>query len=210
MSYPPDWRLLNDQPEITELIAEYPFAHLITAQDGLAVTRIPFLADCKDGELIGLRSHMNGTNPQAKIIDSADLLIVFSGPSTYVSPHWRTDRQRAATFDYQEVRVKGTATIQRDMGYFIKLVDDLAQLIEPQYAEIGDYPIWQTSDTPEGYIDRLFPHICTFSVAIKEVEMISKLHQPFPKKDRDSIAKHLSRSDRTDSRKIAARIRRLD
>jgi transcriptional regulator len=210
MTYPPDWRSADRAADIVALIRDYPFAYLMTTTGGLRSTRIPFMADCEDGRPVRLRAHLNAANPQAKIIDQGDLLIVFAGPSTYVSPNWRTDRQRAATFDYEEVQVRGTATLEPDRGFFIKLVDDLASQIEPQYADIGDYPVWQTAMAPDGYIDRLFPHVTSFSVAVSEVRMVSKLHQAFPEEDRASIAAHLSRSGRTDSREIAERIRRLD
>lgn len=210
MSYPPEWRRTEDESAIRELVAEFPFAHLFTAEGGLRATRIPFVADFEEGRLVRLRGHLNGSNPQAKVVGTAELLIVFSGPHSYVSPNWRTDRQRAATFDYEEVRVRGRATIEPEQDFFVALVDDLARQIEPQYAEIGDYPVWQSAMAPDGYLERLFPFIVAFSVRVEDVEMISKLHQPFPVEDRRSIAEHLSRSSRSDSRTIAERIRRLD
>ena len=210
MSYPPDWRQSHDDDAIIGLMREYPFAHLITGDGGLLATRIPFLVDVDNGRPARLRAHLNAENPQAKVLEGADVLIVFSGPSTYVSPNWRTDLQRAATFDYQEVRVRGRAIIEPGMEFFVELVDGLARQIEPQYADIGDYPVWQSAMSPEGYIERLFPHIMSFSIEISGVEMISKLHQAFTQADRASIADHLTRSDRTDSRKIGELIRKLD
>lgn len=210
MSYPPEWRRTDKSGDIVDLITRYPFAHLITAEGGLRATRIPFVADCEEGRPVRLRAHLNGHNPQSKIIDSAPLLIVFSGPSTYVSPNWRTNLQKAATFDYQEVRIHGTARVEPGLKFFTQLVDDLAHRIEPQYSEVGDYPVWQSSMTPDGYIERLLPHVTSFTVTIENIEMISKLHQQFPKEDRQSIADHLSRSHRTESKEIAEHIRRLD
>lgn len=192
----------------------HPFAHLFTAHGGLNATRLPFISDVENGRPSRLRAHLNGQNlngqnPQASGLDGAQVLIVFSGPSTYVSPHWRATSTRGGTFDYEEVRIRGRARIVADIDFFRQLIDDLSALIEPQYAEVGDYPVWQTSMAPEGYIERLFPHITPFEVDIEAVETISKLHQQFPAEDRRAIAKHLSRSNREDARVIAEKILKL-
>lgn len=210
MTYPPDWRRETDTHEIVKLVRDYPFAHLFTAHNGLRSTRTPMLLDCEAGRPVRLRGHVNRQNPQVAGLEGANILVVFSGPSTYVSPNWRTDLGRAATFDYEEVRIEGTATLVPDLGFFTDLVDQLAAQIEPQYSEIGDYPVWQSSMAPAGYVERLFPHIQAFSIAVENAEMISKLHQPFSSEDRASIADHLSRSHRSDARAIAARMRALD
>ena len=208
MSYPPGWRRLAAPAAAADLMRQHPFAHLVTSHAGLQSTRIPFVADMENGEPIRLRAHLNAQNPQAGGLDGQDALITFAGCATYVSPNWRTDLGRAGTYDYEEVKVRGVVRIVDDIDFFRRLIDDLAAMIEPQYAEVGDYPIWQTSMSPPGYIERLFPAITAFEVKIQSVEMISKLHQPFSEADRRSVADHLSRSHREDARVIAAKIRK--
>ncbi|MBI1340942.1 hypothetical protein GC169_12145 [bacterium] len=208
MAYPPDWRRVSDPSAATELMRHHPFAHLATAHSGLRSTRIPFIADVEDGKPVRLRAHLNAQNPQVDGLDGQDALVTFAGRATYVSPNWRTDLARAATYDYEEVQVRGVIRVVRDIDFFRQLIDDLSAMIEPQYADVGDYPVWNTSMTPPGYVERLFPAITAFEVVIQSVEMISKLHQHFPEADRRSIADHLARSGREDARAIADKIRR--
>ncbi|MGH6950989.1 MAG: FMN-binding negative transcriptional regulator [Vitreimonas sp.] len=207
MTYPPAWRCEDDPRLALELARSHPFAQLISAQSGLRATRLPFVPDVEDGRIMRLRARLNGKNQQCVGLEGAAVLVVFSGPSSYVSPHWRMLPTRGGTFDYEEVQVRGTARVRADKDFFCRLIDDLSALIEPQYAEAGDYPVWQTSMAPEGYIDRLFPQVTPFVVDVEAVEMISKLHQPFPLEDRISVADHLDRIRRDDSRAIAAKIR---
>lgn len=209
MTYPPTWRREDDPRLALELVRSHPFAHLVSARGELRATRVPFVADSEDGRLTHLRAHLNGHNPQCVGLEGAAVLVVFSGPSTYVSPHWRTQPTRGGTYDYEEVQVRGTARVIAEKDFFCRLIDDLSTLIEPQYAEVGDYPVWQTSMAPEGYIDRLFPHVTPFVVDVEAVAMISKLHQAFPLEDQRSVADHLDRSGRDESRAIAAKIRKL-
>lgn len=207
MAYPPPWRHVTDLALAGRLMRAHPFAHLFTSTGGLRATRAPFLAEYEEERPVRLLAHLNGQNPQVEGLDGAEVLVVFSGPATYVSPHWRANRTRAGTYDYEEVQVRGTARIVAEMGFFRDLIDGLSELIEPQYAEVGDYPVWRTSMAPDGYVERLFPLVTPFVVEIAEVETISKLHQQFPDEDRRSIADHLARSSRDDARTIAARIR---
>jgi transcriptional regulator len=209
VTYPPSsWTGASDPAFAIALAQAHPFAHLFSAHSGLRATRAAFVTDVEEGRMTRLRAHVNGQNPLAANLDGASVLVVFSGPSTYVSPHWRMQPTRGGTFDYEEVQVRGTVRVVAEKDFFCRLIDDLSALIEPQYAEVGDYPVWQTSMAPEGYIDRLFPHVTPFIVDVEAVSAISKLHQPFPLEDRLSVAEHLERSSRDDSRAIAAKIRK--
>lgn len=209
MSYPPPARVVEDGAAALALMRERPFAHLFTAHGGLHATQLPVVADADGERPVRLRAHLNGQNPQAQGLDGAPVLVAFSGPATYVSPHWRAQPTRAGTYDYEAVQVRGTARVVRERAFFTQLIDDLSAQIEPQYAEVGDYPVWTTAMAPVGYVDRLFPLIVAFAVEIEEVTMVSKLHQQFPAEDQRSIATHLGRSHREDARAIGAKIGRL-
>lgn len=208
MTYPPSWRRVADPLAAVGLMAAHPFAHIVTSHGSLRATRVPFVADCEAGRAVRLRAHLNGQNPQARNLHGAPALVVFSGPSTYVSPHWRASKTRAGTYDYEEVQVRGVARVVDDIDFFRRLIDDLSTLIEPQYAEVGDYPVWRTSMAPAGYVERLFPQVASFVVDVESVEAVSKLHQQFPVEDRRTVAEHLSRCTRDDARAIAEKIRR--
>ncbi|MBK7406272.1 MAG: FMN-binding negative transcriptional regulator [Phycisphaerales bacterium] len=209
MTYPPPARRVTDPAAALELMAAHPFAHLFTSHNGLRATRIPLVTDSADGRAVALRGHLNRQNPQAQALDGAPVLVAFSGHATYVSPHWRADKGRGGTYDYEEVIVRGTARRVEGLESFRRMIDDLSSLIEPQYAEVGDYPVWQTSMAVPGYIERLVDHVTQFVIDIEELETISKLHQHFPEEDRRSVADHLSRCRRDASRALAEKIRRL-
>lgn len=206
MSYPPDWRI-GEAAGAAELMQRHPFAHFITSHGGLGSTRIPVIADLEGGLAVRLRAHLNARNPQAEGLDGGEALVVFDGPATYVSPHWRTDLSRAATYDYEQVQIRGVVRVKADLGFFRRLIDDLAAMIEPHYAEAGDYPVWTTAMSPPGYIERLFPAIVAFEVEVRAVQVISKLHQAFPEADRRRIAEHLARARQEDARAIGAKIK---
>lgn len=206
MTYPPVSYRVTDPAASIALIAAYPFAHVITGPE-LRATRVPVLADVKDGAITQLRAHFDAFNPQAATIDGAAVLVAFSGPAAYVSPHWRADKTKGGTYDYEEVQVRGRARTVRDLAFFKQLVDDLSSLIEPQHAECGDYPLWQTSMAPPNHIERQLHMLVPFVIEIEDIVHVAKLHQQFPDVDRTSVADHLARSHRDEVRAVAARIR---
>lgn len=207
MSYPPNWRRECAPEAAIALIRANPFAHLVTSHSGLHSTPIPFVLDTEGDRPVRLRGHLHGQNPQVQGLGGQDVLVTFSGRSSYVSPHWRTNCDRAGTIDYEQVQVRGRVKLNPSIEFFVDLVNDLAAAYEPLFAELGDYPIWHSSMAPAGYIERLFPAICAFEVEISSVDMTSKLHQSFPDADRRSIADHLEKSSKEDSQVIAAKIR---
>ncbi|MEM9014203.1 MAG: FMN-binding negative transcriptional regulator [Pseudomonadota bacterium] len=205
--YPPSWRRVDDHGALISLVRAHPFANLVTAHSGLRSTRIPFVVDVEEGRPVRLRAHLNAQNPQAPDLDGQEALVTFAGRSSYVSPNWRTNIDRAGTVDYEEVQIEGVVRIREDFDFFVKLINDLAALFEPQYPDVSDYPDWNTTMAPPGYMERLFPGIRAFELNIKSARMISKLHQSFSEEDRVSIANHLDRSDKEDAREIAKKIR---
>ncbi len=208
MSYPPKWREVTDPAYAIEIMAKHPFGHLFSAHCGLRATRIPFVTDSVNDRPNQLRAHLNRMNPQAQGLDAAPVLVTFSGPSTYVSPNWRADKNRGGTYDYEEVIVRGTARVVEGEEFFRKMIDDLSSLIEPQYSEVSEHPVWQTKDAAAGYIERLVPAITQFVIDIEDIEIISKLHQQFPEEDRKSVADHLAHCRRDDARAISDKIRK--
>ena len=207
MAYPPPPYRVADPGAATRLMRAHPFAHFFTAHGSLRATRLPFLADCEEGRPVRLRAHLDRNNPQVAGLDGAAALVAFSGPAAYVSPHWRADKTKGGTYDYEEVQVRGIVRVVEDIAFFRQLIDDLSALIEPQHAEIGDYPVWRTSMAPEGHIERQYPLIACFVVEVEGVETVAKLHQNFPEADRLSVAEHLSRSHRDEVREIAEKVR---
>ena len=204
MAYPPLPHTETSAARIEDLVSAYPFAHIFTSgKNGHRVTRLPFVADVEDDKIVRLRAHLNAKNPQAEDLEGADVLVAFSGPDSYVSPNWRTDRSRGATWDYKAAHVRGKAYLRPSRDFFARLINDLAGAAEPRFAGVSQAPDWTFADAPEDYVDRLLPRLRAFEVVVSDVEAISKLHQDFPVEDAQSVADHLKRSASPDSQEIA-------
>jgi hypothetical protein len=83
-------------PELICLIEQFPLATIIgNSPAGLVADHIPLLFEadpCSSGKLIG---HVAKSNPLWQHPFDHELLVVFQGPSTYISPNWYATKQDA-------------------------------------------------------------------------------------------------------------------
>jgi len=208
MPYPPLPHTETDPKKLIALVHEFPFAHFFTSESSdHSVTKLPFIADQDDLQIIRLRAHINALNPQVNNLDGCHALVAFSGPDSYISPNWRLDKTRAATWDYTSVHIKGVVRVRKERSFFEQLITDLAALNEPRFRGVSSREDWSLSDSPTDYIDRLFPHLVAFEINVSDVQGISKLHQDFPDEDALSVANHLNKSRYDQSKQIGRMIK---
>ncbi|GAB4538352.1 MAG: protease synthase/sporulation negative transcriptional regulator PaiB [Parvularculaceae bacterium] len=209
--YPRPDRLERDQARIIALMRDHPFAAVITAVGGRPVaTQIPLIYDEEPEPHGRLRGHFAGNNPQAEIIDGAEVLALFAGPHAYVSPRWWEENVRGPTWDYVSVQARGRASLRRDPAFQNKMWSDLANLGEARRHDLaGDRP-WRFADAAPEYIEDRRSKIVAFEIEIAELVGISKLHADFADEDAARVASKLEEGDPT-AQAVGARIRaRLD
>jgi len=110
--YPPPYHQTQDQQKMIAVMKAYPFATLVSAKEGTPfVTHIPIIYNDETGKLV---AHIDKYNPQvATLIDGAEVMVVFKGPDTYISPSVYTTKQ-LPTWNYIIVHITGTLTLIND------------------------------------------------------------------------------------------------
>ena len=69
------------------LIKAHPFGLLISnGAEGLEANAVPFILDAAAAPLGILRAHVARANPHWKSLTGKQVLVVFQGPQTYISP----------------------------------------------------------------------------------------------------------------------------
>lgn len=209
MSYPPKHHRMKDRAAISSLVNAYPFAHLFTGQQAAQrVTRLPFAYDAEVKPNGMLRGHINRANPQAHEIDGTECLVAFSGPDAYISPNWRSDKTRAATWDYTAVHMWGRIRVRPELEFFAQLINDLAAPQEDAHATMTSDKPWRFECAPDEYVRHLFPHLVAFEIEVNRIEAISKLHQDFSLEDQESVAEHLSKIRSEDHQTLAKEMKK--
>src|ERR1043165_6588432 len=102
----------EDKSEVEKLVREFGFATLVSIKDGLPwATHIPLELEIDETGQWFLYGHISRANPQWKNFETAaDVLAIFMGPHTYVSPSWYNHRN-VPTCNYKAAHLYGKATI---------------------------------------------------------------------------------------------------
>ena len=189
----------TDHARIERLIREFGFATLITTTpDGALVTHAPIQFDIARNVLVG---HIARANPQAAALqDGAQMLAVFHGPHSYISPTWYIDENEKVpnvpTWNYAAVHVSGTVTRIDDDAAKWKIVTELAAQYEGDSATAWD---------PRGLAAHAskLSAIVGFEIAITNIEAKLKLSQNRSAQDQENVIAKLMASDASEVRATA-------
>lgn len=117
---------LTDPDAVRALIRAHPWATMASATpDGVVVSHYPFLLDeAADG--IALLSHLGRPDERLHRLGSSELVVVFAGPSGYVSPGWYGLPHAVPTWNFATVHAYGVPEILSDeenLAVLERLVD---------------------------------------------------------------------------------------
>lgn len=194
----------NDPQVLLQLMADHPFAFLTGSfNDGRQVaTQIPILVEERGDGLI-LQGHlMRNTDHHKAFMENPQVLVVFTGPSAYVSASWYTNPQIGSTWNYMSVHVAGEMAFMSD--------DALAQFMRKftLYFEQGNLASPTYFDNlPAGFLGKMMPGIVGFEIQAKSINNVFKLSQNRDEGSYRNIISQLE-SQGGDPAKIAAEMRK--
>lgn len=143
MYIPPAFRT-EDAEKLAALIQKHSFATLIT-HDGSApfASHLPMLFDPESGSHGTLVSHMARANPQWQHFASgAEVLAIFHGPHSYISPSWYASGPAVPTWNYATVHAYGVPVIISEHERVVALLDETVAAHESTFEQPwkGDIP----------------------------------------------------------------------
>jgi transcriptional regulator len=187
--YTPKFNQVNDRAILLEAMRAWSFAILFGPDTNGApvATHLPLVVH-DEGEHGLLEGHFALANPHWKALAGRDVLVVFSGPHSYVSPSLYSSRKSVPTWNYIAIHATGTLDIVEDANgdqaadFDLKdaLVKNLIAVHEPAYAE-------QWGELPIAYRISMISGIVGFRIPITKIEGKFKLSQNRPEEDRRSI-----------------------
>ena len=128
MAYIPDAFAEFDRAALRALVTAHNFGLLIASDNtGMQVVHLPFLLDPERGHHGHLRCHVARANPIWRIVDTARLLAVFTGPHAYISPNWYRTPDLVPTWNYAAVYADGRGRVMDEPELDAALYDLAAQ-----------------------------------------------------------------------------------
>jgi transcriptional regulator len=183
----------NDLAVVGELIRHFPLGTLITRDgDALEANHIPFMleGDLTPGtKLIG---HVAKGNPVWQTANpEAESLVVFQGPSAYITPNWYPSKLEhhkvVPTYNYAVAHVYGWLTVSHDPEIKRQVVADLTATME-----LARNSNWRVSDAPADYLAMMLEAIVAIEVTIIRVQAKWKVSQNRSDADRLGVANGLA------------------
>ena len=122
----------RETAQVVRLIAEYPFATLITpGEPETYLSHLPLQFVAEGGSQGTLLGHMARANPHWRHFGDGASIAVFHGPHTYVSPSWYAEPASAVpTWNYAVAHVHGIVELMDADREKRKLLDDMVARYE--------------------------------------------------------------------------------
>ncbi len=183
--YVPDKWNMGSIDNIHQFIEQHGFA--IMFAKNLEADHLPLILNRNEGEFGTLYGHMARSNPNWKLLDNADVLIVFNGAHSYISPTWYSLKPAVPTWNYSAVHVLGKVELTTDAvtseGLF-----SLIKKYEPELLKANETVM------PEEFVSKLSKGIVGFKITISQLQGKEKLGQHRAKADQVGVTAALSQS----------------
>ncbi len=169
----------KDQQIILDFLEQNPFAFITGSYlNGQQVaTQIPVLFEQRNGELY-LQGHiMRKTDHHKAFIENPNMLLVFTGPSCYVSASWYANPQIGSTWNYMSVHIAGQVNFMSDQG-LIQFMRKLTLKFENENTQSQTF----YDNLPQQFLDKMMPAIVGFEIKADKIENVFKLSQNRDKK----------------------------
>jgi transcriptional regulator len=204
--YSPKFNQVSDRTLLIEAMQAYSFAILFgpestpEAPSALMATHLPLVVK-DEGEHGLIEGHFAHANPHWKSLSGREVLVVFPGPHSYVSPTNYIEELSVPTWNYIAVHAYGPLQLVEDDAGKDTLLAGLIQSNEPAFAEK-----WHAM--PDGFRRTMLAGIQGFRIPIARIEGKFKISQNRAPQERINVqASHAAGTD--DQRALAAWMARL-
>jgi transcriptional regulator len=170
----------SDNDVILGFIQKHPFAFLAGCDDNQkpVATQVPVFLEEREGVYFLTGHIMRQTNHHKAFQNNSAVLVVFSGPHTYVSATWYSNPSQASTWNYMSVHAKGKIKFLDEEGLVNVLKKTTLHFENNNAASTTVFENLATS-----YTQPLMKAIAAFEIEVETIEHVFKLSQ-----DRDEAS----------------------
>lgn len=164
----------KDKQVLLDFIEKNPFAFLTGSylSGAQVATQIPVLLEEREGELY-LQGHiMRKTDHHKAFNENPNALLVFTGPSTYVSASWYSNQQIGSTWNYMSVHINGQIKFMSS--------DELIQFMRKltlKFEKGNTDSLTIYDNLPDSFLKNMMPAIVGFEIKADKIDNVFKLSQ---------------------------------
>jgi len=149
-------------------------------------TQIPVLIEEREGELYIQGHIMRNTDHHKALVENPNALVVFTGPSTYVSATWYTNQQGGSTWNYMSVHISGPIKFMS--------AEELLQFMRKftlKFEKGNKESLTIIDNLPASYVNKMLPAIAGFEIKADKIDNVFKLSQNRDEQSYDNIISEL-------------------
>ena len=198
----------EDDPAVLRgLIEQFPLGAVICqGADGLVADHIPLRHEAVPDGLGRLLGHVARSNPLWQIAPEQEVLVVFQGPSTYISPNWYATKTESGkvvpTWNYAVVHAHCELQAVHDPEQILNIVTELTE----HHERTQSHP-WSVADAPRDFTEKLLAHIVGVHLHVKRWQGKWKVSQNQPKANQASVIEGLDNGPAEVQRQMATLVR---
>jgi transcriptional regulator len=183
--YSPPYNRPEGRAEIVAFMRAHNFPVLVTGSGELRASHLPVVVE-ERGETIVIDMHMARANPQWRDFSQDEVLVVFTGPHSYISPRWYEETERVPTWNYAAVHAYGVPRVIEDSTAKRQSQRRLIESLDREWL-----PRFDRLDA--GYVERMLGAIVVFEIPVARIEARWKLSQNRGRREMELIAEALEK-----------------
>jgi len=190
----------QDEQVIKEFIDQHPFAFLTgsNSDNKPVATQVPVFIEERNGRKILSGHIMRNTDHHKAFLHNEHVLVVFTGPHTYVSATWYSNPHLASTWNYMSVHAKGMIRFLDEAG-----LEEVLQKTTLHFENYDRQSPTVFNNLPSEFKEKVMKAIVAFEIEVTEMNNVFKLSQDRDAESYQNIIEKLKEQDE-DSRSIAA------
>jgi transcriptional regulator len=143
-------------------------------------------------------SHVSRANPQWKSFGSQEIMLIFQGAHTYISPRWY-NHVNVPTWNYMIIHIYGKVRfLQGD-----ELFDLLSRLVRDHEANTQ----YRLETLPQEFVQKEIKGVVGFAIDVTRIDAGYKLSQNRNDEDHENIVRELDKRGDALSTKVAEAMR---
>ncbi len=198
--YTPNNTKMDELSVIHDFIDEFGFGLIVSGS--LTGTHIPFVLHRNEGEKGALYTHCAKANSHWKELDQTDVLVVFTGPHSYISPSWYAHSPGVPTWNYAAVHVYGIVSRLNDSDT-LDAVEEVVNQYEPELLNKRDV-------VTDEFRDKMLLGVVGLKIEITKIQGKLKLGQQRINEDQIGVYDALSNSSEFDRLALANYMKKMN
>jgi transcriptional regulator len=164
----------KEQQVLLDFMEQHPFAFLTGSflSGKQVATQVPIMLVQREGEIY-LQGHiMRSTDHHKALMENPNALLVFTGPSCYVSASWYSNPQIGSTWNYMSVHTAGEIRFMSNEELIVFMRN-----LTLKYEKGNTESLTFYDNLPEAFLAKMMPAIAGFELKVERLDNVFKLSQ---------------------------------